>query len=111
MTSALIAILVFIAGLAFWQAAMAARAVANAAAQGACARADAQLLDGTVVFRQMRLARVRGGRMSFRRTYVFDYSDDGVGRRQGFVILLGHQVEVVGLGPTVVSSAPAAPLH
>ena len=31
------------------------------------------------------------------RTYLFDYSQDGVTRRQGFVILLGHSLESIGL--------------
>ena len=37
------------------------------------------------------------GGSRLRRTYVFDYSQDGVTRRQGFVILLGHSLESIGL--------------
>lgn len=87
----------------FWQSTMAAREAANAAALEACAERGAQLLDGTVAFRQMRLQRGRDGRMGLRRTYVFDYSEDGESRRQGFVIMAGRRVEFVGLGPTLVN--------
>ena len=37
-----------------------------------------------------------GGRLTLRRTYVFDYTADSVARRQGFVVLLGTKVESVG---------------
>jgi hypothetical protein len=42
---------------------------------------------------------VRGysGSMQLRRTYVFDYTRDGVTREQGFVVLTGHVVDSVGL--------------
>jgi hypothetical protein len=36
------------------------------------------------------------------RTYVFDYTENGVNRRQGFVVLRGLSLEAVGLAPTVV---------
>jgi hypothetical protein len=97
-------LLVAILALAiFWQSTMAAREAANVAAVDACAERGAQLLDGTVAFRQMRLQRGRDGRMGLRRTYVFDYSEDGETRRQGFVIVSGRRVEFVGLGPTLVN--------
>jgi hypothetical protein len=50
----------------------------------------------------LRPARDATGRLALRRTYVFDYTEDGASRRQGFVILRGHDVEIVGLGPTLV---------
>jgi hypothetical protein len=86
----------------WWRASVDARERANAAAREACAGADVQLLDGTVVFQRLRAARDDDGRFALRRTYVFDYSEDGATRRHGFVILRGAAVEVVGLGPTLV---------
>jgi hypothetical protein len=85
-----------------WRANVEARAVANAAAHGACRESSLQMLDDTVAFRRARPARAADGKLTLRRTYVFDYSDDGATRRQGFVILRGHDVEIVGLGPTRV---------
>jgi hypothetical protein len=85
-----------------WRANVNARAIANAAALRACREADLQLLDDTVAFRRARPTRGADGKLTLRRTYVFDYSDDGASRRQGFVILCGHELEIVGLGPTLV---------
>jgi hypothetical protein len=45
----------------------------------------------------MRLGRAAGGSLQFERTYVFDYSLDGVTLHQGFVVMAGRQVEAVGL--------------
>ncbi len=90
-----------------WRAAVEARGIAFAAAHEACERAGLQLLDGTVVFKSWRAGRGGDGRVALLRTYLFDYSDDGASRRQGFVILRGHEVETVGLGPTLVAGRPA----
>ena len=86
----------------FWQANVEARSAANEAAFTACAEAGVQLLDGTVVFRSWRLTRGQDDRLGLRRHYGFDYSDDGTSRRQGFVTMRGRDVELVGLGPTLV---------
>ena len=89
----------------WWRASVDARDRANAAAREACESAHVQLLDGTVVFQRLRGARDADGRFTLRRTYVFDYTEDGATRRHGFVILRGATVEVVGLGPTLVPEA------
>jgi hypothetical protein len=91
----------------WWRASVEARVHANAAASDACAHAGVQLLDGTVAFKELRPARDARGRLALRRTYLFDYSEDGASRRHGFVILRGREVELVGLGPTLVQG-PAA---
>ena len=80
-----------------WHSNLGARERANLAASETCQRTGAQLLDGTVAFRGFRPARGPDGRFRIRRTYVFDYSQDGVTRRQGFVILLGDTLESIGL--------------
>ena len=92
------AVLVFV-----WRASVEARAIAFDAAREACERAGLQLLDGTVVFKTWRAGRAAGAGFHVYRTYLFDYSEDGASRRQGFVVLRGHEIEVVGLGPTLVA--------
>jgi hypothetical protein len=81
----------------FWFDALAAREGANDAARETCEATGAALLDGTVAFRSIRVARGDDGRPAFERSYVFDYSLDGNTRRQGFVVILGRRVESVGL--------------
>ena len=72
-----------------------------------------QFLDGTVAFARIQLARTDGGRLKFRRTYVFDYTANSIERRQGFVVLIAHRIESVGYSPgeerTAAREAPAAP--
>jgi hypothetical protein len=91
----------------WWHASVEARDRANLAAHEACERAGVQLLDGTVSFKSLRLARDEHGALALRRTYVFDYSEDGASRRHGFVMLRGREVELVGLGPTLVQGRAA----
>lgn len=87
--------------LAAWafHASLAARELANRLATDTCRQADVQLLDGTVSLLRMGLARAAGGGWTLRRTYVFDYSDDGFNRRRGFVVMSGLRLDSVGLEP------------
>jgi hypothetical protein len=82
----------------FWQDSLAARENANVAAKEACTRLGLQFLDGTVAFARLAFVRV-DGRLTLRRTYVFDYTATSIERRQGFVLLTGHRVESVGYAP------------
>ncbi len=82
---------------AFWRDTLGARDLANVAARETCAANGAALLDGTVAFQGLRVVRGRSGSPALERTYAFDYSTDGVNRRQGFVIVSGGRVESIGL--------------
>jgi hypothetical protein len=79
---------------------LAVQAVARASKQD-----DFQLLDQTVHIRRFSLSRDDTGRWRVWRQYRFDYSFDGVERRQGSVIMLGKQLQAV------VVSERATTLH
>ena len=64
-------------------------------------RDDFQLLDQSVHIQRLSLSRDNGGRWRIWRQYRFDYSFDGVQRRQGHVIMLGKKLQAV-----VVSEQP-----
>ena len=66
---------------------------------------DFQLLDQAVHIQRLSLSRDRAGRWRIWRQYRFDYSYDGVERRQGHVIMLGKQLQAV------VITDPARTLH
>ena len=102
MTEFLVALTVGLALIVWWQTATRAREQAAGHVEAACREAGVQWLDGTVVFRRLELARDRAGHRHLRRTYVFEYCDDGVSRHQGFIALCGDEVEWVGFGPTAV---------
>lgn len=99
MASTLVLILMAIVIAAIWHSALQAREHANAVAIETCKRLNVQFLDGTVAFSAIRPVRDSEGNLNWRRSYVFDYTEDGVTRRQGFVVLLGQAVEAVGLAP------------
>jgi hypothetical protein len=80
----------------FWQDSLGARERANAAALEACQQLGLQFLDGTVAFASIAVARSAHTFFRLKRTYVFDYTATSIERRQGFVVLLGNDVETVG---------------
>ncbi|MBB6094615.1 hypothetical protein HNQ60_003502 [Povalibacter uvarum] len=90
----------------FWQDSLAARERANAAAIEACERLGLQFLDGTVAFARLGWTRGASGRLTLRRTYVFDYTATSIDRLQGFVVLSGHRVETVGYAPGQTDQRP-----
>jgi len=98
----------------FWQTSLGARERANRAALEACERAHLQFLDGTVAFARLGAARNDRGRLTLRRTYVFDYTATSIERRQGFVVLLGYRVESIGFDPERMGRSgviPPRPSH
>lgn len=61
----------------------------------ASSRDDFQLLDQSVHLQRLSLSRDSEGRWRVWRQYRFDYSYDGVERRQGYVIMLARQLQAV----------------
>ena len=81
------------------------RELAVQAVTRASERDDFQLLDQSVHMQRISMSRDDARRWRIWRQYRFDYSYDGVERRQGFVIMLGRQLQ------SVVVSEPAPTLH
>ncbi|HZF15502.1 MAG TPA: DUF3301 domain-containing protein [Steroidobacteraceae bacterium] len=95
-------LLAAVIAIVLWHRNLACRELANRIASETCKHADVQLLDGTVAFSRFAGGRDTAGRWSLLRTYVFDYTDNGVNRRQGFVVLRGLNLEAVGLAPVAI---------
>src|SRR6266850_8404883 len=93
------AIIVIVAGIAFWIDSLRARERALAAGRRACERYGVQLLDETVQFARLRLARDEAGRLRLRRTYSFEFSDTGNNRRHGAIVMLGAELQDLQLEP------------
>jgi hypothetical protein len=81
------------------------RELAVKAVGEASRRDDFQLLDQSVHINRLSLSRDDTGRWRIWRQYRFDYTYDGVERRQGFVIMLGKRLQAV------VVSEPTVTLH
>lgn len=81
------------------------RELALQAVVRASERDDFQLLDQSVHVQRLSMSRDDTRRWRIWRQYRFDYSYDGVERRQGHVIMLGKQLQ------SVVVSERAPVLH
>ncbi|MEZ5572558.1 MAG: DUF3301 domain-containing protein [Halioglobus sp.] len=69
---------------------LAVQAVGRASSQD-----DFQLLDQSVHMQRISMSRDHSGRWRIWRQYRFDYTFDGVERRQGFVIMLGKRLQSI----------------
>ncbi len=73
------------------------RELAFKAAREAAERDNFQLLDQNVQIRRLSMSRDAASRWHVWREYKFDYSYDGVERQQGFVIMLGRELQAVAV--------------
>jgi hypothetical protein len=81
----------------FWLDSMRAREIATEVCKTACKQRELQFLDQTVALRRLGLAwRSEGLRM--RRVYRFDFSEEGVGRRSGYLVMRGLLLEDLSFG-------------
>lgn len=83
----------------FWFDSLRALEVARNTGKRACSDANVQFLDDTVASIALALARDKSGRRVLRRTYRFEFSETGNTRLEGWLILLGDQIESVTLEP------------
>lgn len=93
------ALVALVAGALFWIDSLRAREHALAAGRRACERYNVQLLDETVAFARLRLARDEEGRVRLSRTYTFEFTDTGDNRRHGAIVMLGRQLADLQLEP------------
>ena len=94
-------LIVAVLAVVLWHRNLACRELANRIASETCGEAQVQLLDGTVAFLRFGAGRDAHGRWAVVRNYVFDYTDNGINRHQGFVVLRGLHLEAVGLAPAL----------
>ena len=94
-------VILIIVALGGWIAfdALRARETVTLAAREACRAQGLQFLDDTVQGARTRFGRDAEGLLRLRRTFSFEFSDDGVHRRAGQVVLLGARLESLQLDP------------
>src|SRR5689334_17834518 len=93
------AIVLIAAGVFFWLDSLRARERALQAGRSACERYSLQLLDETVSFARLKLARDEDGQLKIARTYTFEFSDTGNNRRHGAIVMLGGELRDLHLEP------------
>ncbi|MGB5259962.1 MAG: DUF3301 domain-containing protein [Gammaproteobacteria bacterium] len=93
--STLALLLIILVAVLVWQYNTQSRDRAIRAARETCKHQDLQFLDGTAALQSIRpvFSRERGPQLQ--RTYTFDYSEDGIGRRTGCIIMHNTRVASV----------------
>jgi len=79
----------------FWQISQQCRDLAIAVARQTCKHQGLQFLDGTATLKHIRPYLTRASGPGFKRTYTFDYSEDGVGRHSGCIIMHNARITSV----------------
>jgi hypothetical protein len=103
LTEHLLALLIVLGIGWLWLDSARAREMAVGLAQRACRDRGVQMLDQAVALRRLGLRwQSRGVRL--RRVYRFEFSEEGVGRRTGYLVLLGLELEDLSLGLPQVSA-------
>ena len=108
MSDAIIWLGLLATGIWFWLDSARAREIATALAAGVCRRHGFQFLDGTAALAGLGLRWTRQG-VRLRRVFSFDYSEAGVGRHTGHLVLLGMALEEFSLGLPGDGKAPVNP--
>lgn len=80
------------AAYAWWNSARAAAERATVVGRNACQAAGVIWLDQSVHASGLRLRRGEDGRLGLERTFRFEYSEDGVQRQIGRLVLHGDQL-------------------
>lgn len=109
METTLVLLLLLMVAVWLWSDGLRARELALAAGARACRELDVQHLDQTVVLRRLALGRTRSGRVAILRAFGFEFTTDGVGRRQGLVVVVGRHVDSLQMdlpeGRTILDAA------
>jgi hypothetical protein len=95
--SNLVAILLLLFLGWFWLDSLRARELALGICKAACEARGLQLLDQAVVLRRLGLS-WRGDGIRLRRVYRFDFSEEGVGRHTGYLVLRGIDLDDLSFG-------------
>ena len=85
--SALALLLIILVAVLVWQYSTHSRDRAIRTARETCKTRGLQFLDGTAALQTIRPVYSRERGPGLQRTYTFDYSEDGIGRRTGCIIM------------------------
>lgn len=84
----------------FWQDSLRSKELARDACIRACRRYGVQLLDDTVALDKLWLRRNGSGRLCLERRYTFEFTDTGISRTGGVVVMVGNAVEILAMDGT-----------
>lgn len=93
----IVVVCLVMAAVWLWLDSLRTREIALGICQSACQREGLQLLDQTVALRRIGLQKA-DNKWHFRRVYRFDFSDEGIGRYTGHLVMLGLRLEELSFG-------------
>jgi len=79
----------------FWQASVASRDQAIRAARETCKHNSIQFLDGTASLQNIRPYYSHHSGAGLKRTYIFEYSEDGITRKTGCIVMHNMRITTV----------------
>ena len=79
----------------FWQSSLRCRDLAVHTARAICRNHGLQFLDGTASLREIRPGYSRAVGAGIKRIYSFDYSENGIERDRGFIIMWNSHIITV----------------
>ncbi len=88
-------LIVLVLGGWFFMASLRVREIAIKLSEQACRREGLQFLDGTVSAAHIGLRRDGRGRLNIHRTYQFEFSESGMQRYSGYIVMLGEQLQIL----------------
>ena len=98
--------IVALAALAWlWLDSLKAREAAVRAAREVCAAEGLMFLDDTVAIASLKPVRNDEGQVTLQRAYDFEFSDTGDNRLKGSVVMRGHRVVLLNVGPGVAPTS------
>jgi hypothetical protein len=95
--STIAGILLIVAAIWFWLDSARAREIATGICELTCKQRGVQFLDQTVALSRLGIRWTTRG-IRLKRLFRFDFSEEGLGRRSGHVMLIGIQLEEFSLG-------------
>ena len=81
----------------FWLDSLRAREIATGICQAACRQRELQFHDQAVALRRLALT-WRSEGLRLRRVYRFDFSEEGMERRRGYIVMRGLNLEELSFG-------------
>ena len=101
----LLGILMLAAIAWLWLDSLKARKTTVRAAREVCAAEGLMFLDDTVAIASLKPVRNDEGQVTLQRAYDFEFSDTGNNRLKGSVVMQGHRVVLLNVGPGVAPTS------
>ncbi|MDY6979017.1 MAG: DUF3301 domain-containing protein [Pseudomonadota bacterium] len=98
LTGLLIFIPVALLAVLWWKG-MGSKEIARRAGARACREAQVQFLDDSVALHRLRVRRGPGGALALYRLYGFEFTSSGERRHNGYIHMLGHQLQKLEMEP------------